>query len=66
MGRVMLVGRELEAGDRPGGQRAARQRTSLLSLGDDDCRFAVLETDDPLAGYADALDQRFVERPVFG
>jgi L-2-amino-thiazoline-4-carboxylic acid hydrolase len=36
------------------------ERTSLLSLGDDECRFAVLETDDPLAGYKDKLEQRFV------
>jgi hypothetical protein len=36
------------------------ERTSLLSLGDDHCRFAVLETDDPLATYTDKLDQRFV------
>jgi hypothetical protein len=36
------------------------ERTSLLSLGDDHCRFAVLETDDPLAGYTDKLEQRFV------
>jgi hypothetical protein len=35
------------------------QRTSLLSLGDDECRFTVLETDDPLAKYSDKLDQRF-------
>jgi hypothetical protein len=35
------------------------ERTSLLSLGDDECRFAVLETDDPLAGYTDKLEQRF-------
>jgi hypothetical protein len=38
------------------------ERTSLLSLGDDECRFAVLETEDPLAGYTDTLSQRFVER----
>jgi hypothetical protein len=37
------------------------ERTSLLSLGDAECRFAVLETDDPLHGYTDALDQRFVD-----
>jgi hypothetical protein len=37
------------------------ERTSLLSLGDDECRFAVLETDDPLAHYTDALETRFVE-----
>jgi hypothetical protein len=36
------------------------ERTSLLSLGDDQCRFAVLETDDPLAGYTDKIEQRFV------
>jgi hypothetical protein len=38
------------------------ERTSLLSLGDDECRFAVLETDDPLAGYTDTLNQRFVDK----
>ena len=38
------------------------ERTSLLSLGDEECRFAVLETDDPLARYADKLEQRFVEK----
>jgi hypothetical protein len=37
------------------------ERTSLLSLGDDHCRFAVLETDDPLATYTDKLDRRFVD-----
>jgi hypothetical protein len=37
------------------------ERTSLLSLGDDECRFAVLETDDPLAGYTDTLDKRFTD-----
>ena len=38
------------------------ERTSLLSLGDDHCRFAVLETDDPLARYSDALDERFARK----
>jgi hypothetical protein len=37
------------------------ERTSLLSLGDEACRFRVLGTEDPLAGYSDALDQRFAE-----
>ena len=37
------------------------ERTSLISLGDDECRFTVLETDDPLAEYKDKLDQRFVD-----
>ena len=36
------------------------ERTSLLSLGDDECTFTVMETDDPLAEYFDKLDQRFV------
>jgi hypothetical protein len=36
------------------------ERTSLLSLGDDHCRFAVLETDDPLATPTDTLNQRFI------
>jgi L-2-amino-thiazoline-4-carboxylic acid hydrolase len=40
------------------------ERSSLLSLGDDHCRFAVLETDDPSAGYTDTLNQRFI--PVQG
>ena len=42
------------------GLRAAR--TSLISLGDDHCRFAVLETDDPLVGYTDKLNERSVDR----
>jgi len=37
------------------------ERTSLLSLGGDACRFRVLGTDDPLAAYQDVLDRRFVE-----
>jgi len=37
------------------------ERTSLLSLGDEECRFAVLETDDPLAHYTDTLEQRFID-----
>jgi L-2-amino-thiazoline-4-carboxylic acid hydrolase len=36
------------------------ERTSLLSLGDDACRFRVLKTDDPLATFDDALERRFV------
>jgi hypothetical protein len=39
------------------------ERTSLMSLGDDECRFAVLETDDPLASYTDTLNRRFVDKP---
>ncbi len=35
------------------------ERSSLLSLGDDACRFTVSRTDDPLASYSDALDRRF-------
>lgn len=37
------------------------ERTSLLSLGADACRFRVIGTDDPLAPYSDAIDQRFVD-----
>lgn len=37
------------------------ERTSLLSLGDDACRFRVLGTDDPLARYGDALERRFAQ-----
>jgi hypothetical protein len=40
-----------------GGLRA--ERTALLSLGDDQRRFTVLTTDDPLAGYRDKIEQRF-------
>jgi hypothetical protein len=36
------------------------ERIALLSLGDSHCRFAVEETDDPLHGYTDALDTRFI------
>jgi hypothetical protein len=32
------------------------ERTSLLSLGADACRFRVLRTDDPLADHSDALE----------
>jgi hypothetical protein len=42
------------------------KRTSLLSLGDHECRFAVLETDDPLARYVDTLERRFIDRPETG
>jgi hypothetical protein len=59
--RDVRVGHELDAGDRPGRERAAR-RTHLAALGDDRCPFAVLETDDPLAGYTDKIEQRFARR----
>jgi L-2-amino-thiazoline-4-carboxylic acid hydrolase len=42
------------------------ERTSLLSLGDEECRFAVLETDDPLAHYTDTLERPFIDRPESG
>ena len=35
------------------------ERTSLISLGSDACRFRVLGTDDPLAPCEDVLDARF-------
>jgi len=35
------------------------ERTSLISLGSDACRFRVVGTDDPLASYQDVLDERF-------
>jgi hypothetical protein len=34
------------------------ERTTLMSLGDDACRFRVVGTDDPLAGYSDKLNQQ--------
>ena len=37
------------------------ERSSLMSLGDEQCRFAVMETDDPNARYTDALEERFGE-----
>jgi hypothetical protein len=42
------------------------ERISLLSLGNDHCRFAVLETDDSLAGYTDKVEQRFAARQDSG
>ena len=42
------------------------ERTSLLSLGDQQCWFAVLETDDPLAHYADTLERRFIDKQETG
>ena len=42
------------------------ERTTLLSLGDDACRFRVLETDDPLASFDDALDRRFIDERESG
>ena len=42
------------------------ERTSLLSLGDNQCRFAVLETDNPLVGYSNKIEQRFAARPESG
>jgi hypothetical protein len=33
------------------------ERTTLMSLGDDACRFRVLRTDDPLATHRDALEE---------
>ena len=45
---------------------AASERTTLLSLGDDACRFRVLETDDPLASFEDALDRRFIDEQGSG
>jgi hypothetical protein len=35
------------------------ERTSLLSLGDDACRFRVMRTEDPLADHGDALNRQF-------
>lgn len=35
------------------------EHTSLMSLGDDACRFRVVRTSDPLAPYTDELHQRF-------
>lgn len=42
------------------------ERTSLLSLGDEECRFAVIETDDPLAHYSDTLERRFIHKEETG
>ena len=42
------------------------ERTSLLSLGDGQCRFTVLETGDPLAGYTDKIEQRFAAKQESG
>ena len=50
----------------PAVSRLRAERTSLLSLGDEECRFAVLETDDPLAPYADTLERRFIDKQETG
>jgi hypothetical protein len=42
------------------------ERTSLMSLGDDACRFRVVRTSDPLAPYTDQLDRRFGGGPAAG
>jgi hypothetical protein len=42
------------------------ERTSLLSLGEEECWSAVLETDDPLARYSDALERRIIDKPERG
>jgi hypothetical protein len=49
-------------GDRPRGQRPARGAHLAAVPRGPSCRFAVLETDDPLARYTDALETRFVDR----
>ncbi|MQA75354.1 MAG: hypothetical protein GEU88_13595 [Solirubrobacterales bacterium] len=43
----------------PGVTGLRSERTSLLSLGDDACRFRVVRTDDPLAAQEDVLAERF-------
>jgi hypothetical protein len=55
------VRRQLHEGDPPLDSGLRAERTSLLSLGDDECRYAALETDDALAGYTDPPDERFVD-----
>jgi hypothetical protein len=40
----------------------ARSAPPLLSLGDEECQSAVLETDDSLAPYTDKFEQRFVDK----
>jgi hypothetical protein len=43
------------------------ERPTLMSLGDDACRFRVVATDDPLAGYTDKLQQqRFGDEQATG
>jgi hypothetical protein len=42
------------------------ERTSLLSLGEEECWSAVLETDDPLARHSDALERRIIDKPERG
>ena len=54
------MGRQHVGGIDPAVSGLRAERTSLLSLGDDACRFGVLKTDDPLASFEDALDRRFI------
>jgi hypothetical protein len=42
------------------------ERTSLMSLGDDACRFRVVRTDDPLAPYTDELHLPFTGEQTTG
>jgi len=53
------LGRQLDAGVDLAVSGLRAERTSLMSLGDDACRFRVVRTDDPLAPHTDELHQRF-------
>jgi hypothetical protein len=60
------VGHQLDGGIDPAVSGLRSERTSMISLDDDTCRFRVLETDDPIAGYKDALDRRFIDEHESG
>ena len=45
----------------PAGERPRAERSPLLSLGDGECTFRVVGTDDPLAQCTDKLETRFVD-----
>ena len=55
---TLRLGRQLDAAVGPAVNGLRAERTSLMSLGDDACRFRVVGTDDPLASYSDKLEQR--------
>ena len=64
--RMSELRRESRFSSNPPVSGLRAERTSLRSLGDDRCRFAVLDTDGPLAGFTDKLGERFVGKQQSG
>jgi hypothetical protein len=64
--RAWLALRELRGHSSPETTAAYARNAPPCSLGDDQCRFEVLETDDPFAGYTDKVEQRFADQQKSG